>query len=102
MSAPYDYTTEEIAAFGLPSTEETKRSRFRRGTTCNAGFNAAFLHESGTFFPCFDIQSINLGTLRDGHLTFKDAITYCPVETCSCPLDRLEPSLYHAMLRRFG
>jgi MoaA/NifB/PqqE/SkfB family radical SAM enzyme len=96
---PYDYTVEERTAFGLPSMDETKQSRFRRGTKCNAGYNVAFLHENGTFFPCFGIADVALGNLRDEVLTFKNAITYCPVEECFCPLDRLEPPLYHAMLR---
>jgi len=92
---PESYTEEEISAFGLDVSEQSKF--LQKGNLCNAGFNAAVVFSNGNVFPCFQIKE-KLGNVYE-EIDFYDAPITCPARQCGCPLNLYDEYLFEKALK---
>jgi len=86
---PAGYTKGELEAFGL--NKDIIREYYRKGTWCNAGYNAGAVSADGNIKPCFVVDK-DLGNIYSG-IKFAAEPMICPVDFCPCPPPTVTPGL---------
>jgi len=91
---PEAYTPHELRVFGL---DQADFAVFKsRGIACNAGYNAGVVSPTGRIKPCFQ-SGETMGNIYES-VTFKDTMTACTHDRCTCPLYAYDPYLFEQTL----
>lgn len=103
---PKFYSRKEIEIFGFKTLHDSHADVsddniigcfYRKGKSCNAGYNAGVVFPSGDIQTCFLIDQ-SLGNVFS-KIEFSNHLIKCPFQYCSCPLNMYDPYLFEKACR---
>ena len=101
---PSGYSAKEIAILALDSGDLT--AFFRKGQLCNAGYNAFYIGENGSVFPCSRFAALPGPAEPFGNISseiiFRTELMHCPFDLCTCPFPHYNKDLFYKALRGAG